>query len=143
MKIQDIPNSNPKEFYVEILKVQKLKGLQLWVNKYLRIFEYNTSKMNVPNKIFSEIKLKPKIKINGLKTKDFLWKVTENNYSSHIQIKIQNLDKIDLTLESQQLHLIIKIISKKYNFLFYEYSTNVKVVDLLKTHTKLKAFNLI
>ncbi|KAL4441603.1 hypothetical protein ABPG74_021535 [Tetrahymena malaccensis] len=96
-EMQENQKINVIREYVEVEeKKNVIKLYEKYFTDYRKLFEYCSTKENLPNKLLQRLKLKVNATINKLKISEKKYLLRSENFSSHLLIKFDEIQKINL-----------------------------------------------
>ncbi|KAL4493096.1 hypothetical protein ABPG72_003181 [Tetrahymena utriculariae] len=111
--------------YVEVEeKKNVIKLYEKYFTDYRKLFEYCSTKENLPNKLLQRLKLKVSATINKFKISEKKYLLRCENFSSHLLIKFDEIQKINLQY--------LDAINFEISFFSLHLKTSVKIARMFK-----------
>ena len=109
-----------KNCMIQDLEAVKQKKSLEFESIFTKLFNYGSTKENIPNKLISKLKLEMEVSINGKKYGNYKYKLRHFNFSSYIYAKITELSQIPFDMYTphnmfkDKLSISIKFYSRTY-----------------------------
>lgn len=117
----------------------KIGFLNFFLKKTDKLFEYNSTMQNLPDKLFRWLDISLDVRINGKMYPNYLYRVKHDNYLTFLNTKIEEINRFPLS-RFDRFEVEMRLRSRKLD-LTYSIKYDIDKREVLRSCQKTKVFN--